>query len=386
MKKAIFLAASLSLLAWLLTACGAPATAPEPQGKVTAAPAPRSAGQQKWDKVLSDAKKEGEVLVYSNINPALRSSLSNAFREKYGIDMSFLALSRGSEVFARAASEKRAGINVADLFITGSTTLAIEMKGENLLGALEPLIFLPEVLDGKAWQGGQLAFTDKDKKVFDLIGAIWGAYVRNADLIKEGEITSFLDVLKPAYKGKIVMSDPTVPGSSNAFVTHLAQNLYGPEKAVDFLRQLMKQEPVITRDLRLQTEWVARGRYALAIGPDSKETASFIDVGAPLELVWPKEGAYTSSVGGSMGVPVQPPHSNATAAFINWLLTKEGLTLFSQGFGLPSSRLDVPVMANPKLLPPKDLKIFRATEEYIILQGKMLQTTREVMAAIARQN
>lgn len=350
-------------------------------GTPKAGPAAPAGGQSKWDKVLADARKEGEVLIYSNINPALRTALSDAFRQKYGVQLNFLSLARGSEVYSRTAAEKRAGINAADFFITGSTTLVVQMKGDNLLGPIEPLLILPEALDKKAWTGGELPFTDQDKKSFDIIGAIWGAYVRNTDMIKEGEITGFRDILNPTYKGKMVMTDPSTPGSSNAFMTHLAKNLYDQEKAIEFLKELMKLDTVVTRDMRQQAEWLARGKYALAIGPDSKETAAFIEVGAPLALIWPKEGAYTSSVGGSFGVPVQSPHPNATTVFVNWLLTREGQTVFSQGFGLPSNRTDVPNLTHPKLLPPKDLKIYRANEDYIKLQGRMISTSQEVMAS-----
>lgn len=387
MKKVVLSKFVFLMVGLLLIAC----TPPQPAGVELKTQAPKpgpaaagAAGDQKWAGILAQAKKEGEVIVYTSIRAEARNALAEAFKDKYGMKLEFLTLSRGSEISARAASEQKAGLYMADAFITGSTNLVLEMKPQGLLGPFDPVLVLPEVRDLKAWRGEKLSFADKEQRVFDMIGAVWGAYLVNTDLVKDKEITSFLDVLKPVYKGKITLTDPGQPGSANALMTHLAHNLWNTDKAIDFLKQLLKQEPVITRDYRQHVEWVARGKYSIAIGPDSKQTAAFIGEGAPVGLVWPNEGVYTSSVGGALGISIRPQHPNAAAVFINWLLTKEGQTLFSEGFGLPSNRLDAPFAINPKLLPPGDLKIFSPSEEYLHLQGKIGEAVRGIMAAASK--
>lgn len=381
----------IALWGLVLANCGS-STPPGPEVKTSAIdvakPVPRAAGEQKWDALLVEAKKEGEVLIYTNVSSRTRELLSKTFRDKYGINLDFVTLSSGAEVFSRAASEKRAGVKAADVFVTGSTNLVNQFKPEGLLAPIEPKLVLPEVLDPKVWRGGRLAFTDKDKLIFDLIGAVSLTYLVNTEAIKEGEITSFLDVLKPAYKGKITLADPLVPGTSNSLMAYLGHIVYGMDKTADFLRQLMKQEPAIIRDRRVHVEWVARGRYAIGIGPDTKETAAFMDLGAPIALVWPKEGSWTSSMGGSLGIHLDSPHPNAAAVFVNWLLTKEGQTLFSQGFGFPGTRMDITSEVNPKILPPADVKVFvpslEETEEWIRKQGRMAETTRQILTPLLK--
>lgn len=380
--KTLFVTIFLSLISVLFIACGQGPPSPAADSK-TPVPAkdtsPKTGWEQKWSNLLADAKKEGDVLIYTNLNPQAKTLLSEAFKGKYGITVDYLALSSGAEVVARAMSEKRAGIYAADIFIAGTT--AFLPKPEGLLAPIEPLLILPEVLDPKVWRGREsLAFADKEKQIFDLIASVWGSLLVNTELIKEGEITSYLDVLKPTYKGKITLYDPSIAGSSNSLFTHLAKNIWSLDQSIDFLRQLMKQEPAVTRDPRVQTEWVARGKYPVALGPSSRDVATFLDLNAPIGLVWTKEGAYTSSVGGALGVPVRSPHSKAATLFVNWLLTKEGQTIFSRGFGHPPTRLDVPPEVNPKILPPADLKIFISSEEYLSLQGKIMQLAREAMA------
>lgn len=375
------------LLVLLFTACS---QAPSPAEQVkkpasdSGTPVSTAGWERQWESLLVEARKEQEVVIYTNINPGARTLMGNAFKDKYGITLNFLAFTGFGDLQAKVILEKQGGLYLADVFVTGSTTLATIMKPQDLLRPVNPILIHPEALAPKGWRGGVLPFVDRDLYVFDLIGAIWGGYLRNTDLVREGEITSYLDVLKPSYKGKIVFDDPAVPGSGNAFIAHLAQNLFDTEKALDFLQQLMKQEAQIIRDRHLQTEWVARGRYPVLVGPDSKETATFLDVGAPIALVWPKEGAYTSSVGGSLGLPTRSPHPNATSVFVNWLLTKEGQTLFSQGFGLPSNRNDIQPEINPKMLPPSDLKIFPASEDYLKLQAKLGPMIRDTLAKVGK--
>lgn len=355
--------------------------APSPKEAIRS---PKAAWEQKWENFLAGAKKEGEVLIYTNINPQLRTMLYDAFQKKHGINLGFVTLGSGSEVYARAASEKRAGIYLADVFIAGATNVVFQLKPEGLLAPLEPVLILPEILDRGVWRRGELPFSDNDRVSWELIGAVWGGYARNTDLVKEGEITSYLDVLKPIYKEKITLSDPLIVGSANTFMAHLAHNVLGMEKTAGFIRDLLKQEPAIIRDRRLHAEWVARGKYAIGIGPDTKEVATFMGMGAPLALVWPIEGAYLSSVGGAMGLSARAPHPNAAVIFINWLLTKEGQTLFSQGFGFPVTRIDVPPGVNPKILPPPDLKVFPSSEDWLRIQANMVDKTKEIFTALGK--
>ncbi|MFH1122217.1 MAG: hypothetical protein V1758_01000 [Pseudomonadota bacterium] len=57
------------------------------------------------------------------------------------------------------------------------------------------------------------------------------------------------------------------------------------------MRDLVKQEPFITRDQRLQAEGLARGKYAVAIGVQPDIQAEFIKMGTPIQTIIPEEGA-----------------------------------------------------------------------------------------------
>ena len=52
----------------------------------------------------------------------------------------------------------------------------------------------------------------------------------NSELVKTGEVRSVQDLLKPQYKAKIVMFDPSVSGSSSNWMAYLLIDVLGLEK------------------------------------------------------------------------------------------------------------------------------------------------------------
>ena len=108
------------------------------------------------------------------------------------------------------------------------------------------------------------------------------------------------------------------------------------------MRELVKQEPFITRDQRLQAESLARGKYAVAIGVQPDIQAEFIKMGARIQTIIPEEGAWLGGGPGLIAAFSKAPHPNAAKVFINWFLSKEGQTLYSRTARAESARLDVP--------------------------------------------
>ncbi len=83
-----------------------------------------------------------------------------------------------------------------------------------------------------------------------------------------------------------------------------------------------------------------------------------------------------------MALAIDPPHPNATTIFVNWLLSKEGQTLFSvKGEASPSFRIDVPTEGIPQilLLQPGE-KYWIDSEELNLFRAKMMEVTKAIMA------
>lgn len=386
--KHLFILAYAVLLALVLVSC-AGQRSPQP---VSAVPPPvrpeaGSAPQDKWEDILLGAKKEGKVIVYSIWGPDTRQLLSKAFKDKYGIDVEWTAFSRGPELTARASMENKSGLYLADAYGVGLTTILVTMKPIGLLRSIEPHLILPEVTDSKAWRFGKVPLVDKDKQGLGMISAVQRYILINTELVRAGEITSYQDLLKPQYKGKLLLNDPTVTGPGNAMIGHFAQDLWGEDGTVQFLKDLLiKQEALIVRDNRLQVEWVARNKYSIAIAPLIEAVQDFRRLGAPVALVPVKEGAPIVSGAGALALASNLPHTNAATLFVNWLLTKEGQTVFIKGFGNPSARADVSGEGlDPLLFPQAGEKIYPESEDVIaVWRNKMMQVSKGIIESLPK--
>ncbi len=347
---------------------------------ITSALAEKPVIGEKWETILAEAKKEGTVSIYSLMGSRTRVALTKAFISKYGINLEFSPFQRGSALIAKFAAEARAGLHLVDVLGAGNQTFINEAKPAGLLGSLKSLLVLPEVLDTKAWVGGKLPFTDNDGTMLGMSAKTARTIAYNTNLIKDGEIRSYKDLLRPSYKGKISMSDPSVSGSGGMIIAHLAR-LWGDEATEDFLRKLIiDQEVVIRRDTRVHTEEVAKAKYAVAIAPQSDIVAEFIALGAPVKMAIVEEDNQIIPGGSAIAVPTKLAHPNAAVVFLNWLLTKEGQSVFATSYGNPSARLDASTQGiNPLLIPVTGKKYYGETEDSLLAQKKWLKIAKRIM-------
>ncbi len=387
MKSMLALLIVALIFGTLVAAC-APSAAPPPaptQPPGAPRPGPERAEpgyQQKWETVLAEARKEGQLNLYVSANwgADLRAATTRVFKEKYGIDIQFTPFG-GSDLVVRAREENRASMFVADVFGAGTTTFLLSMKPADLLGPIEPMLILPEVTDPKAWEGGQLFTFDKDHMMVNMLRVINRSVVYNKEQVKEEEIGSYRDFLNPKFKGKLTMPDPTSSGPGGWFANHLT-DVFGYDEGIKFLRELLvTQQMVIQRDARLHMESVARGKYWVALGGGTQYISDFLAMGAPIAIKVPKEGDGGGTSFGGLAVPVKSPHPNATAVFVNWLLTKEGQSIFATYTGNPSRRLDASTeKVNPIFLPMPGEKVAWDTAEFTLRNARVMQAAREIVA------
>ncbi len=385
-RKVILAVIILVAVLPVLMACRGPDVTPAvPQGKElprqgsTAA----AAWEQKWNKTLADARSEGAVNVYVSAvwGSELRSSLTTAFKQKYDLNLEFTPLS-GSEFAAKVKAEQRAGLNIADVYGAGTPSISSTLKPDGLLGSFEPVIILPEVLDTKAWRGGQLYQENADPTMVPMLIVAARTILYNTERVKPEEIDSFKDMLKPKFKEQITLLDPADGGAGSGLINHLV-SVFGWDEAMKFTRDLLvQQKAIVFRDARLQTETVARGKYSIVLGGSGQYKADFIKLGAPVAVKIPKEGDYATASFGALAVPLKSPHPNASAIFVNWLLTREGQTIFARGAGAPSRRLDVPTDGiDPIFVPSPDEKIIQGdTPEINLRRPQVVEAAKKIMA------
>jgi ABC-type Fe3+ transport system substrate-binding protein len=293
---------------------------------------------KEWEVTLQEARKEGKLVVAIPPSAELRKELEPLLKQKFGIDAE-LVVSRGADSANRIASEFKAGVRYFDVLIHGTTT-AMSLLDGGMLDPVSTYMILPEVKDAKYWWGGHI-WNDNLKTNRFLYSFVAGAGTEglfyNSELVKPEEIRLFDDLLNPKWKGKIGLNDPRIGGSGISLWSFMWEI-----KGEDFLKKLVQQDLFLSRNLRQIAEALAKGKLALTIGIGHAEYEPFLKAGLPVkDLPPPKEGLPASSGYGVLGIVKNPPHPNATKAFVNWFLSKEGQEFYAKVMKQATRRLDV---------------------------------------------
>lgn len=378
MKRALSLAYSLVLLSlFYLAGCAAAektksqvaSSFPDAETKQQAA-----SWQKELEELLNSARKEGRVVVYSTIGFEPRVALTSSFQDKYRITPEFIA-GRGAEISQRIFMERKANLYLADVYIGGPTTLTNELKPAGVFEPLTPYLFFPEVLKPDAWYGGAMPYLDKEKIALAFAAYTSPSIAINTELVRESEVKSYRDLLSPKWKGKIAINDPSVAGTGSTWFSMVATKIMD----LNFMRDLAKQSPVITRDQRQQVDWLAKGKFAIAISPKPEIMGEFIQAGAPIKNLAPVEGMYLTMGSGNAAIFNKAPHPKAARLFINWLLSREGQITYSKTMNVQSAREDVPVdhLDLIRVRQP-GVKYFTHTEESLMNETRMWEISREI--------
>ncbi len=354
-----------------------------PAKAATSPAAPKAARQDDWDKVVREARKEGKVTVYGDALGDTSPAWKAAFKRKYGIDIDFL-MGRGGEMAQKLLSERRAGLKLYDVGIGGPTTFFVVLKPAKVVGSIDPLLLLEEVKNPANWRVKRVPYFDNDKTIIPLASMATFHIAVNPELVKEGEIKSYDDLLNPKWKGKIALNDPTKPGPGNQWFTFLMlpQN-YGPKKGVEYVKRLIAQDLVVMRDERLQVESVAKGKYAVAIGMKHTLVAEFANAGAPIKAI--KLSGKPCVLSGALNLYVSdaPAHPNAQKVLVNFLLGKEAGDILAKTSGYASERADVSTAGlDPAIIPgPNDVVL---GEEYNMAVAKNMKIAGELFRDLVK--
>jgi len=288
-------------------------------------------------KTLAGARAEGKVVVSIPPNADLRRKLERAFEKRYpGIDLEAVS-SRGSKAVRRIADEAKSHVRYFDVHIGGTSSMLSGLIAPGLVQPLGPLMERPDVSDPEEWWGGHIYADRANKFAYSFMGYLSENLYYNSNNVDPGEIRSYNDLLNPEWKGKIGFFDPRTPGPGDSTWTYLWE-VMGEE----YLRNLVQQELLISRDRRQLAQSLAKGKLAVTIGMSYYSLSRFLEAGLPLKaLPIPQEGTYPTGGTGVVVVLKDNPHPRAARVFVNWLLSKAGQEIFSRVMGHVSRRWDV---------------------------------------------
>ncbi len=333
-----------ALLGLLLAGCLAPSRPTSgPASPVMTVPTVGDgveAWQQRWETVVTAARQEGKVVmaVPAEVADEYRAAL-RLVGERYGFEVEGRAISASelSQVLVRECSVGRQTLDV----VQGGMSEAFDAYPQGCLAPLRPRLILPEVVDARRWRDGTLKFNDPENTYLLQLGeAVYGPVAYNTERVRPTDLTTWHDLLKPEYRGRIASYDPRRAGTGRGLATYLLGTL-GPE----YIRQLYQDQRIVyTSDHRQLAEWIARGVYWIGLAHVERGIEPLRREGLPIGIRQ-LEDAPGYVTGGSTVIKIvrDAPHPNAATVLVNWLASREGQRRMMEILGQPSRRVDVEV-------------------------------------------
>jgi iron(III) transport system substrate-binding protein len=263
-------------------------------------------------KIIEAGKKEGKVVIYGSLENDTTDAIKEAFQKKTGIEAEYWRAS-ATKVMDRALTEYRAGKALFDIILTNDNPMEIMFRQGIFAKYNSPTAkeYPKEAIDPN--------LGPRYRNV--IIGVVY-----NKDGIKPADAPKNLeDLIKPQYKGKLVMPDPTQHTTTTQWVASLWK-VMGKEKADKYIHDLAATKPILVESLLPAAERVSTGETPIAI-TFVKYAYIFGEKGAPLDYVRLEK---MMGDGHYLDLGNKAPHPNAGKAFIDYFLGDESMKIMAQ--------------------------------------------------------
>ena len=264
-------------------------------------------------KLIEAAKKEGKLVLYGTMQNDIFELLQSAFLKKTGITIDYWRTS-ATKVLERALSEARAGKAGFDLVMSTEDSMRILLK-EGILARYDSPMSKDFPKDAIDPHLGPRARNH-------IVGIVY-----NKEAIKPVEAPKSLeDLVKPQYRGKLVMADPTLHTTTAQWLSNV-HKLLGKDKAEKFVRDLAAMKPTLVESFNPAADRVTAGEFAVGITYVYYVYLNGIKKGAPLDYV--RTGKFLGDAS-YMSLFHKAPHPNAAKAFIDFFLDEESMSLMAK--------------------------------------------------------
>jgi iron(III) transport system substrate-binding protein len=258
-------------------------------------------GPDRVARLVTGAKKEGMVNVYTSETVEDIGALSQAFEAKYGVK---LKLWRGSseDILQRAVVEARGGRFDADAFETGATAME-SLHRESLLQQVD----LPATAD-LAPEAIQPHHESIGTRYNIFVAAYNTRLMVGADLPK-----SYDDLADPKWKGKL-----GIEADDSDWFGGVVEAL-GEERGLKLFRDIVAANGIsVRKGHTLLANLVVSGEVPLAISAYFYKVAQLKDRGAPIDAlaIAPVVARFEGA-----GVARHAPHPYAAILFMDFMLT-----------------------------------------------------------------
>ena len=299
--------------------------------------------EAEWERTVKAAEQEGQVVLYKISG----DSEWNAFQKRYPKIKVVLVPGSAAQIQQRLLAERRAGKFLADVVRLGGGTTTVLSKAK-ALDPIAPTFILPEVKDTSKWLDGKHHYNDGENQ-YVFAYAAWPLHLLgyNTQLVDAQALRGYSDLLEPKWKGKITIKDPREPGGGSPLLFLYHNPQLGPE----YIKKLFTVGGLtFIRDVRQQLDWIASGKYPIALTPQATEVEAAKKKGLPVDMLdahaFTKDGVGLEAGGTMVALVNKSPHPNAAKVLLNWFLSREGQIAVQKGEandpGPNSLREDIP--------------------------------------------
>lgn len=316
--------AFLAATAFVLTGCAAD------EGPTTSDPG--AGGDASLEELIAAAQAEGTLTFYQTPAETIAQKAADAFADKYDIEVNFVRLT-GGELSTRYSAEASSGAVVADLIIPSYEELIDQGLADGTFVPLKDagIPGFDEFPDAGLLADGGTAIVTYNPSALS-----W-----NTEALGDAPVPeSFADLAAPAYKGKLLLTDPSTSQAYLGFWTHML-NEFGE----DTVRAIVANNVRLYGSVVPMTESLSAGEGAVT-GPNVGLVVEGAKRnGAPLEWALPEVTTGPVIV---LAISADAPSPNAARLFAHFVFSEEGQAIYS---GDPGSFSATNLPAGFKLIP-----------------------------------
>lgn len=288
----------------LLAACTTPTAAPTSPPAATAAPTTAPAA-------TAVPKASGKISIYSALNQSTNDAFFAAFKAAVpGIDVELLPLAAAGALQTRIISEKNSP--KGDIFVGGDRAFHAGLAKQ---GLLEKYVSPNAAAIPAAYKDPNGFWTGWYVGIF--------AFVHNTTRLSEvgnKKPATWDDLLDPVWKGKIVMPSPITTGGGYIFLaTQVFRFGMDETKAMAFMKSFHANVAQYIDSSPNAIQFVSQGQFVGA--PNwAHDILTTKAKGDPVDL---DIIADTGNEVGSVSIIKGGPNTEASKAFVDWMLTKD---------------------------------------------------------------
>jgi iron(III) transport system substrate-binding protein len=266
------------------------------------------------------AKKERNLVVYSNQGLETIQEYSNAFQKKYPfvkVDSSRL---QGAKGLDRILLEHRVGKLPADV---------VGVDFDNIGELLKTSIHARYDSQEKKYYPNQ--FWDKEGRWYTVdYTLVVIAY--NTNLVKAAEAPrGYQDLLDPKWKNDISIDNEP----EQAVFAWLME--WGEAKTAEYMKALMRNGAVARRGHTLQVQLLCSGESKIAVEVYPPRVLQMkYEKKCPIAMVFPNP--TPGSLGSHTGITRSAKNPHAAALYIDFMLSEDGVAALARGGGTISAR------------------------------------------------